>query len=120
MEDLVVIEKAVMNLGKKDSRVWLAGIVDLITATLTKKSTFKAKGVLAKIVASKWRLWEQSNKPFWFGPERNNQLAPGYPQPPHIPEDPIAISWWNRQWGDIERVQRNFLEKKEVSRNLKF
>ena len=120
VEDLVVIEKAVMNMGKEDPRAWLAGMVDLITATLTKKGTFKAKGDLAKIVASEWRSWEQRHKTYWLLPERNNTLFPGYPKPPHIPEDPIAICWWNRQWMAIERVHREFLEKKEVSRNLKF
>ena len=124
VEDLVFIKQAVRKFAEVGPEELLAGIVDLITATLMKKSTFEAKGVIAYGLKRAWR-WSgigKSSHPFWFSGERNNELGNGYPPPPQLDRDldPIPVCWWNDKWQKIEILHDQFLEKKEVSRNLKF
>ena len=113
------IKQAVRKFAVVAGEELIAGVADLITATLTKKSTFKAKGVIAHGLKRFWSYSGDNSKLWVSGKEGDNELGNGYPPPPEA-EVPIPMCWWNDKWQNIEILHDRFLERKEVSRNLEF
>ena len=125
--DYVFIEKAVMKYEKVDPWALLPGITSLLTATLKKKKIYTAKKVVAEGMKSTWRKTPQSEKLFWNSekarePKKYSESRADIPYPPYYPnrEDQIPMAWWLKSWLMIDLITNEFLERKEVSRNLKF
>ena len=121
-EDYIVLEQTFRAYDLELGAFYMVpSIANWITATLLNKGTTEA----IKEISSQLELnWSSNiNKAFWRGPLFDNQDELYKDVDPPVPrraEDPISPVWWHLIWEKLRGTTDRFLEKRRVSRNLKF